>query len=102
MSDPKKPVAPATKPTTQKWYPTPEESGGHAQWNIHRQVLDSVYSLQDKVEAMGKAPASTAPAQSFPNETHNTKIAGLNVSPNTPTNGQTLKYNSTTGMIEWS
>lgn len=98
MSEPK------PKPTTSRWYPHPTESGGHDQWNIHRQILDLTYSNQDRLDAMEKAqgskPTESTPA-AFPNQSNDSKLAGLNVSGNTPTNGQRLTYNSTTGMIEW-
>jgi hypothetical protein len=81
-----------------------EETGGHAQHNVHKQVLDLVYGLQDKLDAQAKggaaatSPASPAAGAGSPSHT---KIAGLTVIGTQPKNGQKLTYNSSTGQIEW-
>jgi len=91
----------------QRWYPTVEEAGGHAQHNVHKQVLDKVYGLTDRLDKLdaqhpgATAKPSPAPPASGPGSPSHTKIAGLNVIGTPPQNGQKLTFNSSTGQIEW-
>jgi hypothetical protein len=90
-----------------RWYPHPEESGSHAQWNIHRQILDHVYQLNDrldKLDAQQKgATAKPSPASpaTGPGSSSHTTIAGIAVKGTTPANGNTIRYNATSGQFEF-
>ena len=88
----------------QRWYPTVEEAGGHAQHNVHKQVLNKVYALQDQLDAQKKggaaAPSPASPATG-PGSPSHTKIAGLNVIGTPPSDGQQLTFVAATGQLEW-
>jgi hypothetical protein len=89
-----------TPKATNRYFPNPDHYSSHQQWDDVRKLYEHVYNAQD--EAAKAKPAPVAPTNGDISRTgpSNTQIAGLNVV-GTPTNGQTLKFNSLTGQLEW-
>lgn len=83
------------KKQVQRYYPSPDNYQNHQQWQDMRILYDHMHEVKEKGAEKAPVPTTKAGGPS------NTKIAGLNVV-GTPTNGQTLKYNSKTGQLEWS
>jgi hypothetical protein len=102
----------ANQPTN-RWFPP--KTGALADHDVndaHRRAFEAIYQLQDQLAAAhaklaehdGKITKATGTAEAAHKATStiNTKVNGLNVKAVPPTNGQTLKYNSATGQVEWS
>lgn len=94
-----------------RWYPS--KTGALADedvFNAHRQAFDQIYDLHDKLKVMTSDlqtkidqvnKIAAAANNGLQQQQLNTKINGFSVTNTIPTNGQTLKYNATTGQIEW-
>jgi hypothetical protein len=90
----------------QKWYPNQGPHVNYEQWNIHRQTLDMVYSLQDQLKELhGKHQELHAKMQGATKENEklkeiiNNRIAGRLVKPKEPQDGETIRYNAASGQF---
>lgn len=88
-----------------RWFPTSAQLADPAATErAFRQVLTQFYALQDRVNAMQPAASgSKAPANA--NGPADTMILGLRIAPvdtSTLANGATLKYNKSSGNLEFS
>ena len=99
------------KPESKNWYPDRSVFGSYAAWDAHRKALDEIYDLKSQVEGMKAEMAkankpkdkSTGVPKEGPGSSKETYVAGFLVKPViNPQNGQTLKYNSATGQLEFS
>jgi hypothetical protein len=91
----------------QKWYPS-TVGMNYEQHNAHRQTLDLVYQLQDQLQSLhGKHAELTGKMNSVTKENDklkqiiNNRIAGRLVKPTNPANGDTIRYDKTTGQFEF-
>jgi hypothetical protein len=91
----------------QRWYPS-QKGLSYEQWNIHRQSLDLIYGLQDKLsELHGKHEELQSKMSGVQKENGklkeiiNNRVAGRLVKPTDPSAGDTLRYNSTSGQFEF-
>jgi hypothetical protein len=82
----------------------PEQRGPLADfhtWDAHRQTLDKVYDLHDKLNGFmhqsNVGQKATLPAGG----PSNTTITGIPVKGTSPANGHTIRYNSATGQFEF-
>lgn len=84
----------------------PEQRGALADfhaWDAHKKTRDLLYDLHDKLNLfMHEQKSNVGQKQQEAGGPSNTKIAGIFVQAIQPKNGQTLKYNSSTGQLEWS
>ena len=83
-----------------RYFPNEKDFSSFEQFDAHRQTLTQQYALEDRVSALEKPPSADgkAVASSSPTST----ISGLQVSGSPTANGQSLKWNASTGQIEWS
>lgn len=98
----------ASTPT--RFYPQRKDFASHQQWDALRRAWDEIYKLQDAMTDQvrrheARMPRGGAAAKGTnPNALGsglNTQVAGMNVSGSPTANGQTLKWNSATGQLEW-
>lgn len=99
----------AIRPVSENWYPDQSAFGSYKAWDAHRKALDQIYDLKSqvagmkaKMEKQSKLEKPTGVPKEGPGSSKETYIAGFLVKPALPQNGQTLKYNSSTGQLEFS
>ena len=88
-----------SQPTKQRFYPNPSDFPSHAQYDAHRQTLDQVYQLHDRLDAMekkGSAPSGKGGSDGSPSSLNGLPVIG------SPSKDQsTLIFNAKTGQLEW-
>lgn len=89
------------------WYPDRSNFATHEAWDAHVQTLNIIYEQKAKLEKAItdlKAVTTTVHKSNVGQPAGgalNTRIGGFLLAPGQPTNGQTLRYNSSTGQFEF-
>jgi hypothetical protein len=87
-----------------RWFPTVEQlKDPAATERVFRQVLTQLYTLTDRLNAMGSAPAKPAAAAPSNGPT-DSMLVGLHVAPvdtSTLADGATLQYDKAAGNLKF-
>lgn len=91
---------------TTRFIPQRKDFQTHEQWDAHVQAYQMIHELQDQIRQL-KAQLGTSdighatPSQGSKNEIINSHINGIFIKAGAPTNGQTIRYNSTSNQFEF-